>query len=102
VLDSRGFKSKQRYHSFVFNNTGFSLDGRYLKLSKIGKVKVRLSREISEGSVIKSFTVKKSPSGWYACFAVNLPAAPLPTSEAVIGIDLGIENLAALSDGTFY
>jgi len=39
-------------------------------------------------------------SGWYACFAVEVPAQPLLKSDAVVGLDLGIENLAALSDGT--
>jgi putative transposase len=94
------FKSQKRYHSFSFNNTGFSLAGKYLQLSKIGNVKVRLSREIPENAVIKSLTVKQTVSGWYACFAVEVPAAPLPVSDAAIGIDVGIENFAALSDGT--
>jgi putative transposase len=94
------FKSKQRYHSFAFNNTGFSLSGKYLQLSKIGNVKVRLSREIPENAVIKSLTLKQTVSGWYACFAVEVPTQPLPVSDAAVGIDVGIENFAALSDGT--
>jgi putative transposase len=93
------FKSKQRYHSFSFNNTGFSLDGNQLSLSKIGNVNVRLSRPIPEGSVIKSLTVKETVSGWSACFAVEVPTALLPASDQTIGIDLGIENYAALSNG---
>ena len=94
------FKSQKRYHSFQFNNTGFSLSGKYLQLSKIGNVKVRLSREIPDGSVIKSLTLKQTVSGWYACFAVDVVPQPLPASDAAIGIDVGIENFAALSDGT--
>jgi putative transposase len=94
------FKSRKRYHSFQFNNTGFSLSGKYLQLSKIGNVKVRLSRELPEDAVVKSLTVKQTVSGWYACFAVEVPAAPLPVSDAAVGIDVGIENFAALSDGT--
>ena len=93
------FKNAKRYRSFQFNNTGFSLAGRYLQLSKIGNVKVRLSREIPEG-VIKSLTVKQTVSGWYACFAVDVSTQPLPESDLAIGIDVGIENFAALSDGT--
>jgi putative transposase len=94
------FKNAKRYRSFQFNNTGFSLAGRYLQLSKIGNVKVRLSREIPEG-VIKSLTVKQTVSGWYACFAVDVPTQPLPVSELEVGIDVGISNFAALSDGSF-
>lgn len=94
------FKNWKRYNSFQFNNTGFKLAGRYLQLSKIGNVKLRLSRELPDGAVIKTLSVKKSVSGWYACFAVEVPAQPLSVSDAVVGIDLGIENFAALSDGT--
>ena len=93
------FKSAKRYHSFSFNNTGFSLDGNRLSLSKIGNVKVRLSRSVPEGSVIKSLTVKKTVSGWYGCIAVDVPVQPLPVSDLAVGIDVGIENFAALSDG---
>jgi putative transposase len=93
------FKNAKRYRSFSFNNTGFSLAGKYLQLSKIGNIKVRLSREIPEG-VIKSLTVKQTVSGWYACFAVDVPTQPLPESDLAVGIDVGIENFAALSDGT--
>lgn len=94
------FKNTKRYRSFQFNNTGFSLAGRYLQLSKIGNIKVRLSREIPKGAVIKSLTVKQTVSGWHACFAVEVPTNPLPVSELAVGIDVGIENFAALSDGT--
>jgi putative transposase len=94
------FKPFHRYNSFQFNNTGFQLAGRYLQLSKIGNVKLRLSREIPEGSVIKTLSIKKSVSGWYACLAVDVPTQPLPQSKSAVGIDLGIENFAALSDGT--
>jgi putative transposase len=94
------FKSARRYHSFSFNNTGFSLDGKQLSLSKIGNVKVRLSRPIPKDSVIKSLTVKRGVNGWYACFAVEVPTQPLPVSDTAVGIDVGIENFAALSDGT--
>ena len=94
------FKSQKRYHSFSFNNTGFSLAGKYLQLSKIGNVKVRLSREIPEGAVIKSLTVKQTVSGWYACLAVDVAPQLLPASDLAVGIDVGIENYAALSDGT--
>lgn len=95
------FKSRQRYHSFSFNNVGFKLSGKQLSLSKIGNIKVRLSREIPEGAVIKSLTVRQTVSGWYACFAVDVPTQTLPDSNSAVGIDVGIENLAALSDGSF-
>jgi len=95
------FKGKDRYHSFQFNNTGFSLSGKYLQLSKIGNVKVRLSRELPKDATIKTCTVKRSVSGWFATLIVETTPQPLPVSELEVGIDVGISHFAALSDGTF-
>ena len=95
------FKGRDRFDSFAFNNTGFKLAGCYLQISKIGAVKLRLSRPIPKGAVLKSLTVKRSGSSWYACFAAECPSQPLPQSDAVIALDMGIENFAALSNGTF-
>ena len=95
------FKSQKRYHSFQFNNTGFSLSGKYLQLSKIGNVKVRLSRELPKDATIKTCTVKRSVSGWFATLIVETTPQPLPVSELEVGIDVGISHFAALSDGTF-
>lgn len=95
------FKAAERYSSFQFNNVGFKLAGRYLQLSKIGNIKVRLSREIPAGAVIKTLSIKRSVSGWYACLSCEVPASPLPASDTAVGVDVGLENFAALSDGTF-
>ena len=38
------FKGANRFDSFTYPQTGFSLGGRRLSLAKIGNVKVRLSR----------------------------------------------------------
>ena len=52
------FKGQNRYDSFHYTQSGFSLAGRYLQLSKLGNVKVRLSRELPEGAIVKTCTVK--------------------------------------------
>jgi len=94
------FKGKDRYDSFQFNNTGFSLEGNRLKLSKIGNVKVRLSRELPKDVVIKTCSIKRSVSGWFATITFEYEPISFPKSDLSIGIDVGIENFAALSDGT--
>ncbi|MCG3144886.1 MAG: IS200/IS605 family transposase ISMma22 [Gammaproteobacteria bacterium] len=94
------FRSHLRYDSFTFPQakSTFRLEGNRLHLSKIGKVKVHLSRPI-EGK-IKTCTIKREADGWYAIFAVEEPAAkPLPAPGESVGIDLGIENFATLSTG---
>jgi putative transposase len=91
------FRSSLRYDSFTYPQSGFSLEGKKLQLSKIGKVKVHLSRPI-EGE-IKTCMIKREADGWYVIFAVEEPkkgVAPAPKES--VGVDVGIENFATLSD----
>ena len=91
------FGSRSRYNSFTYPQSGFSLKGKNLHLSKIGKVKVHLSRPI-EGE-IKTCAIKSEADGWYAIFAVEEPkkeVAPAPRES--VGVDVGIESFATLSD----
>src|SRR5215470_10423460 len=44
------FRARARYDSFTYSQTGFSIDGDKLRLSKIGQVKINLHRPI-EGKI---------------------------------------------------
>jgi len=91
------FRSSSRYDSFTYPQSGFSLKGKKLQLSKIGKVEVHLSRPI-EGE-IKTCTIKREADGWYVIFAVEeskKEVAPAPKES--VGVDVGIESFATLSD----
>lgn len=62
------FKSKKS-HNFSYStvnvNNNICLDGGYIKLPKLGTVRVRQHREIPEGYKLKSATVKQVSSGKY-------------------------------------
>ncbi|MDQ3063347.1 MAG: transposase [Acidobacteriota bacterium] len=94
------FKSQNKNDSFTFPSAsgGYRLDGNDLFLSKIGKVKIRLSRAM-EGRV-KTLTIKREVSGWFAIFTVETEKEILPKTGKSIGIDAGIESFMTLSDGT--
>jgi putative transposase len=93
-----GFKGKGRYDSFTYPQSGFKLEGDHLHLSKIGDVKILLHRPI-EGT-IKTLTICRSSTGkWYACFSVEYDPSPLPQKETAVGIDVGLESFATLSNG---
>jgi putative transposase len=49
---------------------------------------------------IKTVTIKREAGKWYACFSVEVEARPLDDSLLAIGIDVGLESFAVLSDGT--
>ena len=93
------FRSRFRYNSFTYPQSGFSIENSKLRLSKIGKVKIKLHREI-EGT-IKGLTIVGSATGkWYACFQVEQVINPEPHQGETVGIDVGIKTFATLSDGT--
>lgn len=92
------FKSKSRYNSFTYTQHGFKLEDDKLTLSKIGKVRLHLSRPI-EGK-IKTCTIKKEVDGWFIIFSVEENQCRyIPKTNKSVGIDVGIENYATLSTG---
>jgi putative transposase len=92
------FKSKYRFNSFTYPQSGFRLEGDKLHLSKIGSCRIRLSRSV-EGT-IKTCTVKHQVDGWYVIFAVEENQSRfLPKLGNSVGIDVGIESFATLSTG---
>jgi len=92
------FKGNSRFNSFTFPQSGFSLHGDQLRLSKIGTLRIRLSRVIR--GLIKTCTVKREVSGWYVIFTVENQKELLEKTGESVGIDVGIESFATLSDGS--
>ena len=92
------FRGKGRYDSFTFPQSGFSLNGNILRLSKIGNVKVVLHRPV-EGN-IKTCTIKRSSTDkWYVMFSCEWEPTPLPENNEAVGIDVGLHSFATLSTG---
>ena len=92
------FRGYGWYDSFTFTQFGFALRDKGLFLSKIGMVKIILHRPI-EGE-IKTLTIQRDSVGnWYACFACKVEPKPLPLNELAVGIDVGLESFATLSNG---
>ena len=91
------FKGASRFDSFCFPQSGFKLVGDKLTLSKIGSVRIRLSREIV--GKIKTCTIKGEVDGWYVVFTLDVEKELLEKTGASVGVDVGVENLATLSNG---
>lgn len=98
------FQGRRRFDSFTYGqvSTQDLLDGKRIKLSMLGTVKIVLHRPW-EGSV-KTITVRRDGDQWYVCLScvVAIPepetgSEPAPTFP--IGIDLGLEKFAVLSTG---
>ena len=87
------------YDSFTYPQAGFKIYEQSVYLSKIGTVKAILHRPI-EGKV-KTCTVRRQNGKWFVCFACVVEPELLPPSSEAIGIDVGLNQFAALSDGSF-
>ena len=92
------FKALERMKSFTYPQFGFKLD-KHLILSGIGKIQIRKHRKIQ--GFIKTLTIKKFSSGkWFAIFTSVAEEDHVPKNRGVpVGIDLGIEHFAYLSNG---
>lgn len=96
------FKKSGRMRSFSFPQLGQKpLSNGCIKLPVIGAVKMRQSRDIPDGGVVKQARVVKRISGWYVMLTiqwdVSVPST-IPDGRAV-GIDVGLSNFIATSDG---
>src|SRR5262249_50093770 len=52
------------------------------------------------GGTPKTVTLTRSRTGkWYACFSCETDTPPLPPTEQITGVDVGLLSLATLSNG---
>lgn len=94
------FKQVGRYDSITYPQygNGVRLDGERLIVSKVGAVQVVMHRPI-EGRP-KTVTLTRASTGkWFACLSCETDAHPLPPSEDVTGVDVGLASFATLSTG---
>ncbi len=100
------FRRRGRYNSFTYPQSGFKLEGDCIKLSTIGKVKVRCHRKVV--GVIKRASIIRDIDQWFVALLAEeaasieeRPQQQLRTGNACeVGIDLGISNIVSLNDGT--
>ena len=97
------FKSKKfGRRSYRTNSQSIWVTDRTVRLPKLGEVRCKVSRPI-EGRIL-SATVSQSASGKYyvSLLCTDVEPAPLPSTGAVVGVDLGLRYLAYTSDGDKY
>ena len=99
------FKSKKNRHQSYKSKcvgTNIKVLGNAVQLPKLGLVKCRISKEV-KGRIL-SATVSQNPSGKYfvALCCTDVEIASLPSTGAVVGLDMGIKSFAITSDGVEY
>jgi putative transposase len=96
------FKAKKRSKvGFYVANDKFSVDGHTIKLPHIGDVNMTEKLRL-EGKIL-SARITQSGKWWFVSITVETTQKPckVPTNGAV-GMDLGINRLATLSDGAVF
>jgi putative transposase len=93
------FKGAGWYDSFTYPQWGGAVhlrDGR-LVLSKIGSIRLHADRPLHGKP--KTCTLVRRYDGWYAVIVCELEPCPFPQTGEQIGVDLGLESFAHLSNG---
>jgi len=96
------YKGRGTYDSLTFpqiDKGGCRLQGEYIQVSKIGQVKCIVHRPLIDTP--KTATIHRLAGKWFVCFVCEYEPVPLPASDKSIGIDIGLNKFAALSDGSF-
>ena len=103
------FKAKDKTTPrFTYTTGGFGLlpsDPHGLRLPRIGRVHCmeNVAKRV-DGARVVCMTVSQHGGRWMASLTVERPdkPAPAPPHGGSVGIDLGVKQLATLSDGTAY
>lgn len=100
------FKGNGRYRSLAFPDPikPEHIQGKFIQLPKIGKLKMILHRPIPDGFKIKTATIAQKADGWYISLSLedvtvpNLKTDLRPTPDNTVGIDMGLKSFLVTSD----
>jgi putative transposase len=100
------FKGQGRLRSIEFPDPikPEHIQGRFIQLPKIGKVKLILHRPLPDGFKVKTAAIIKKVSGYYITLSLqdsSVPALPLDDPEMgnTIGIDMGLKSFLVTDSG---
>lgn len=101
------FKKRNRQSVGIYfpkNNKGdWTVKRHWIQIPTIGKVKLKEFGYLPVGAIVKSGTVSHKVDRFYVSVVVDMPDPQYvkPHGES-LGIDLGLKDLAILSNGTKY
>ncbi len=94
------YKSRDKFNSIthIENNGSFRIEKGRLRISKIGTMRIEQHRNIVGN--VKTMTIKREGREYYAIFtAEQIMTPPKINNTNPVGIDMGLNNFVALSDG---
>ena len=96
------FKRRGCRHAFQTDEQSVRMEGKHIKLPKIGWVKT--FQELRFVGKIVAVTISRAAHRWFASISVEVGALDKVdmSTYPTLGIDVGINTLATLDDGTKY
>jgi len=97
------FKKKGVYDSFYISGDKFSVDGSYVKIPKLGRVK--MTEVLRYSGKILSATISRKADWWFISITVKIDDVEDKGENQAfnpVGIDFGVSKFATLSDGTVF
>ena len=93
------FKKRGVRDSFRLYGT-IRIEGRKIRLPRIGMIRIKEKRETYHEGRILSVTVRRRADRWFASVTVEEEVPdPKPIGGPTVGVDLGVKTLATLSNG---
>jgi putative transposase len=95
------FKKKQNDQSASYASNAFKWDGKALTLAKMNEpLDIHWHRPLPKGSKPSSVTISKDGANrYFVSILVEDDIKPLPVVNNMVGLDLGIKSMVALSTG---
>ncbi|MEB3179473.1 MAG: transposase [Nostocaceae cyanobacterium] len=100
------FKGQGRFRSIAFPDPikPEHVQGRFIQLPKIGKLKLILHRPLPDGFKIKTAAIIKKIDGYYIMLSLQDSSVPVfapdaPGMENTIGIDMGLKSFLVNDSG---
>lgn len=93
------FRGYGRWKAFGFKEfSGIKFDGKRIRFKGLpGSLRVHMHRPLQ--GVIKSCVFRRDLKGWYVCFQCETSVDEKEHSGEEIGIDVGLESFATMSNG---
>ncbi|ACK69788.1 transposase, IS607 family [Gloeothece citriformis PCC 7424] len=99
VADAPRFKKKGKKDKFTLDGS-IKVEHFRVKVPVIGWLKTY--ERLPQGVRGKSVTISRQANSWFISFKIDVESIPTPKSVEVVGVDLGVLNLATLSTGEVF
>lgn len=95
------YKKKQNAQSATYAANAFKWDGKSLTLAKMdAPLDIHFHRDLPKGTKPSSVTISKDGANrYFVSLLLGDNIEPLPVTSKMVGLDLGIKSMVALSTG---